>query len=75
MISDEVGAFIELAAMKAAKQAIMEARIEWRNDIARDLQLHSSTCAVGKYRAVAHVVSASIGGILVVILNWVIRRL
>jgi hypothetical protein len=74
-MTDEMAAVIELAAMKAAKQALMEARIEWRNDIARDIELHTSNCTVGKYRAVAHTISGAMGGVLVLIANWVIKRL
>jgi hypothetical protein len=71
MTNAEINALIELASIKAARAAISEARIEW----VRDITHHQATCAVGKYRTIAHVISACLGGIIATLLGWFIKRL
>jgi hypothetical protein len=71
MLDKEIETLAELVAIKAAKQAIKEAKEEWSRDIA----LHSADCEAKKFKGIKNLASAGVGGIIVLVFNWLVNKL
>ena len=71
MTDKDIETLVELTAMKAAEIAIEKAKIEW----AKDIQLHTAICEVRKYTSIKQAVSAIIGGSIVIVVDWIIRKI
>ena len=69
-IDKEVETLVELVAIKAAKAAIVEAKEEWEKDIS----LHSAQCAAKKFKGVKNFICACVGGGIVAVMNWVLKK-
>jgi hypothetical protein len=61
----------EHIADKAAEKAMNKAKEEWQKDI----ELHTAQCSAKKYKGVKSLIHAGIGGGIVAVINWVVRKL
>jgi len=44
------------------------------DEVDRKIHLHKVECEVGKYRKITAIISATIGGIIVAGVNWVLKK-
>lgn len=63
-------AYIELAAERAADKAVEKAKTEWTKDI----KLHKLQCDVGKFKVGFGLVCSIIGGTIVALFSWFLRK-
>jgi hypothetical protein len=70
MTDKDIETLVELTAMKAAKQAIAEAKEEW----AKDITLHTAQCEARRYRGLKNLLSAGVGGGIVAAINWLLQK-
>ncbi|MDD5459412.1 MAG: hypothetical protein PHF37_08485 [Phycisphaerae bacterium] len=70
MTRDEIETLAELIAIKTNDRYLEIVE----KIIANEITSHSSRCEVNKYRKTASVISAIFGGIIVAVVDWILKK-
>ena len=59
---------------EVAREVMGEYKKVISDEVDRKIHLHKVECEVGKYRKITAIISATIGGIIVAGVNWVLKK-